>query len=122
YLRFQQMTIGRVNIGTSSAPALHIHFAGIKFTGPVCVMTPADVNQDTLVDSSTFANLGTSCTEGRLGVNGGNRSHSVSVGVVISNNVFGPGGCSDGIQINGEARGVQILNNEFVGIKQGSCT
>jgi hypothetical protein len=120
-LKFQNMTIGETAIGTGSAAALHIHFANIKFTGAVCINTPTNVNQDTLIDSSTFAGVGTGCTEGRVGVNGRNVYHSVSSGVVISNNIFGPGGCSDGIQIVGDALGVQILNNEFVGIKQGSC-
>jgi len=41
---------------------------------------------------------------------------------VIRNNVFGPGGCSDGIQAIGNADGIQVLYNEFVGIKQGSCS
>jgi hypothetical protein len=120
-LQFENMTIGGGSVGTGSSPGLHIHFVGIKFTGPLCINNPTNINQDTLVDSSTFAGLGTSCTEGRLGVNGNNVSHSVPSGIVISNNVFGPGGCSDGIQIVGGANGVQMLNNEFVGIKQGSC-
>jgi hypothetical protein len=122
YLQFATMTIGGATVGTSSAAALHIHFVGIRFTGSVCINNPTNVSQDTLVDSSTFANVGTGCTEGRLGVTGNNNSHSVSSGIVISNNVFGPGGCSDGVQIIGGARDVQILNNEFTGIKQGSCT
>jgi len=120
-LTFKNMTIGGATISTGSLAALHIHFVGIKFSGSVCINTPTNVNQDTLIDSSTFAAVGQGCTEGRLGVNGNNVNHTVASGVVISNNVFGPGGCSDGIQIVGGARGVQILNNEFVGIKQGNC-
>jgi hypothetical protein len=122
FLTFKNLTIGRTTVGTGTTPALHIHFVGIRFTADVCINNPANVNQDTLVDSSTFAGIGTSCTEGRLGVTGNNNTHTVSSGIVISNNVFGPGGCSDGIQITGDAMGVQILNNEFVGIKQGSCS
>jgi hypothetical protein len=122
YLKFANMTIGGAGVGTGSSAALHISFVGIRFTGSVCINNPTNVNQDTLVDSSTFAGVGQGCTEGRLGVTGNNINHSVSSGIVISNSVFGPGGCSDGIQIIGGARGVQVLNNEFVGIKQGSCS
>ena len=121
-LKFANVTIGGASVSTGSSAALHIQFVGIKFTGSVCINNPMNVNQDTLVDSSTFAGVGQGCTEGRLGVNGNNINHSVPSGIVISNNVFGPGGCSDGVQIVGGARGVQILNNEFVGIKQGSCS
>jgi hypothetical protein len=122
YLKFSNMTIGGATVGSGSSTSLHIHFVNIRFTGSVCINNPSNVNQDTLVDLSTFVGLGTSCTEGRLGITGNNVSHSVSSGIVVSNSVFGPGGCSDGIQINGGARGVQILYNEFVGIKQGSCS
>ena len=121
-ITLQNVTIAGATVGNSSTAALHIHFVGITFTGSVCIYTPTDVNQDTLIDSSTFANLGQSCTEGRLGITGVNHTHTVDNGVVIQNSVFGPGGCADGIQINGSARGTQIIGNEFVGIKQGSCS
>jgi hypothetical protein len=41
---------------------------------------------------------------------------------VISNNHFGGGGCSDGIQLTGGTNGVQIgPGNEFANIVQGGC-
>ncbi len=40
----------------------------------------------------------------------------------ITNSHFGNGGCSDGVQIVGDAYGVQIgPGNEFSGIRQGTC-
>ena len=125
-IRFRDVTAGKTTVGTGSAPGLHMHFVRITFTGSMCINNPTDVNQDTLVDSSTFVNVGQSCTEGRLGVTGNNRNHSVPNGIVISNTLFsGPGAsgnCSDGIQINGGARGTVIgPGNVFTGIKQGSC-
>jgi hypothetical protein len=51
------------------------------------------------------------CYEGRVHVLGYAGGPS---GVVIANNVFGPGGNSDGIQVS--ANGVQIVGNTFVGI------
>ena len=41
--------------------------------------------------------------------------------MTIKNSHFGGGGCSDGIQIIGDAYGVQVIGNEFEGIQQGSC-
>lgn len=125
-IRFRNVTAGSTTVGTMQNPGLHIHFVGVKFNGPMCINNPTDVNQDTLVDSSSFINVGQSCTEGRLGVTGNNRNHSVSNGIVISNTVFSgsgaPGNCSDGIQINGGATGTVIgPGNIFTGIKQGSC-
>ncbi len=43
-------------------------------------------------------------------------------GVTISNNHFGGGGCSDGVQVVGDAYGVQIgPGNEFTGLTQSGC-
>jgi hypothetical protein len=120
------MTIGPGGsfVGTSrvgGTAARHIKFKNIRFTGSLCIWTPEDINQDTLVDSSTFANVGGSCNEGRLGVQGDDSGRVVN-GVVISNNVFSGPGPSDGIQITGDAYGTIIgPGNEFVGIKQSGC-
>ena len=60
-----------------------------------------------------------SCYEGRLTVRGYN--NTAPVGVTITNNHFGNGGESDGVQLIGGAYGVQVgPGNEFTGIKQGS--
>ena len=121
-IRFQGLTIGGTTVGGYSTTALHIHFIGNRFTGPLCINTPSDVNQDTLVDGNTFINIPQGCTEGRIGVTGTNRSHSVINGVVISNNLIQGSGPSDGVQIIGGAYGTIIgPGNEFVGIKQSGC-
>jgi hypothetical protein len=121
-ITMQNMTIGGATVGNGSSPGLHIHFVGNKFTGSLCINTPVDVNQDTLVDGNSFINVGQSCTEGRIGVTGNNKNHSVVNGVVISNNLISGPGPSDGIQINGGAYGTVIgPGNEFVGIKQSGC-
>jgi hypothetical protein len=121
-ITIQNMTIGGGTVGNSSSPALHIHFVGNKFTGSLCINTPGDVNQDTLVDGNSFINVGQSCTEGRIGITGNNKNHSVANGVVISNNLISGPGPSDGIQITGGAYGTVIgPGNEFVGIKESGC-
>ncbi len=74
-------------------------------------------NNNILIDNNTFGAFNASGGyEGRLEVAGG----SMPVGVTITNNTFGPGGCSDGVQI--AARGVVIgPGNTFTGIVQGNC-
>src|SRR6266498_3099879 len=51
--------------------------------------------------------------EGRLTATGGST-------IIVTNSTFGPGGCSDGILITGDSTAT-IKNNEFVGLRQGSC-
>jgi hypothetical protein len=121
-ITIKNMTIGGASVGSGSSPALHIHLIGNRFTGSLCINTPGDVNQDTLVDGNSFINVGQGCTEGRIGVNGNNKGHSVVNGVVISNNLISGPGPSDGIQITGGAYGTVIgPGNEFVGIKESGC-
>jgi hypothetical protein len=94
-----------------------------RFTGLTRVDTPANVSNANLVfDHDTFDGLSATASsyEGRLTVRG--YENTSSVGVKITNSHFGNGGCSDGIQIIGDAYGVEVgPGNEFSGIKQGSC-
>lgn len=75
-------------------------------------------NNNILIDHNTFGAFNASGGyEGRLEVAGG---YTATNGVTITNNTFGPGGCSDGVQVS--ARGVVIgPGNVFTGIVQGSC-
>ena len=76
-------------------------------------------NQSLLFDHDVFDNLGIGLWEGRITVRG--YEQTKSVGVTISNSHFA-GGCSDGIQVIGDAYGVQIgPGNEFTDIRQGGC-
>ena len=121
-ITMQGMTIGGGTVGSGSTAALHIHLVGNKFTDALCINTPTNVNQDTVVDGNSFINIGQSCTEGRIGVTGNNVNHTVVNGVVIKNNLLQGSGPSDGIQINGGAYGTVIgPGNEFVGIKESGC-
>jgi hypothetical protein len=94
-----------------------------RFTGLTRVDTPTNVSNANLVfDHDTFDGLSATASsyEGRLTVRG--YENTSSVGVKITNSHFGNGGCSDGIQIIGDAYGVEVgPGNEFSGIKQGSC-
>jgi hypothetical protein len=64
-------------------------------------------------------NSGPNDNEGRLTIRG--YKNTRPVGVTIRNNHFG-GGCSDGIQVIGDAYGVRIgPGNEFTRIRQSGC-
>ena len=95
-------------------------FTYATFTDSSTVHTPS-TNQDILFDHDTFDNLPVaSGGEGRLSVVG--TDNTAPVGLTISNSHFGNGGCSDGIQVDGDIYGVQIgPGDEFSGFAQGDC-
>ena len=118
-LRFDGLVID----GLYSNGARNTAFVNSRFTGLARVDTPANVsNANVVFDRDTFDGLSANASsyEGRLTVRGYN--NTAPVGVAITNSHFGNGGCSDGVQIIGDAYGVQVgPGNEFSGIKQGSC-
>ena len=94
-----------------------------RFTDMSRVDTPAGQNLGIVIDHNTFdgMNACSSCYEGRLTVRG--YDNGSPVGVSITNNHFGNGGCSDGIQIIGNAYGVGVgPGNEFSGVRQNGCS
>jgi hypothetical protein len=82
-------------------------------------------NAGLLFDHDTFAGISPcpTCYEGRLTIKGNNNSDGVTpAGVTITNNVFGPGGTADGVQIIGAPFGVRVgPGNEFTGLAQSSA-
>ncbi len=92
-----------------------ITVANSRFTGMATVRSDEMVRANILFDRNTHAGIDVcqDCYEGRLQIAGESAEPS---GITIQNSVFGPGGNADGIQIG--ANGVQVLNNEFVGIHQ----
>ena len=118
-LRFDGLVID----GLYSNGARNTAFVNSRFTGLVRVDTPANVSSaNVLFDRDTFDGLSATASsyEGRLTVRG--YENTAPVGVAVTNSHFGNGGCSDGVQIIGDAYGVQVgPGNEFSGIKQGSC-
>jgi Bacterial Ig-like domain/PKD domain len=104
--------------------ARNVAIVNSRFTDMSRIDTPAGVsNANILIDHNTFDGItacGT-CYEGRLSVRG--YDNTAPVGVSITNNHFGNGGCSDGIQVIGNAYGVQVgPGNEFSGIRQNGCS
>lgn len=100
FLKFDNMTIAGGDVQSGSR---NIEIARIRFTGSLCIQAAAN-NMAILVTRSTFINLPSGCTEGRLGVRGQN---SGTNGVVISYNEFsGPDG--DAIQVTNNASGTVI--------------
>ncbi|MFI5270594.1 MAG: hypothetical protein ACHQT9_00935 [Candidatus Saccharimonadales bacterium] len=107
----------------SSQIATHIHFKNIRFTGGLLVYTPSNSSQDTLIQNSSFTNVGQASYEGRLSIVGNN--NTASNGVVIDGNIFGNSsgtdtGASDGIDIN-VTYGTVIENNQFLNIVESAC-
>lgn len=131
----------QVTMGVDFTPADHITLSGMTLTGGTLqgahdvtiansaftetlqiVSTVANAN--ILVDHSTFDNIDpcSSCGEGRITVTTSGSHSAGPSGVVISNNRFS-GGTSDGVQVTGDAHGVQIgPGNEFVNLRQVSAT
>ena len=119
-LRFDGLTI----TGLYTNGARNVAFVNSRFTGMVRVDTPANVsNANVLFDHDTFDGIDgcSTCYEGRVTVRGYNNTSPV--GVQITNSHFGDGGCTDGVQIIGNAYGVKVgPGNEFSGIRQGVCS
>ncbi len=93
----------------------NITIAKSTFTGQAVIRSEELVRSNIVLDGNRHPDIDVcvDCYEGRLHISGRNPEPS---GIIVQNSVFGPGGNADGIQIG--ANGVQVLNNEFVGIHQ----
>jgi len=107
-LTFSNMTIGGGSVGTGSAPALPSICRASRSPAPLCIKHATNINQDTARDSSSFINVGQSCTEGRLALLETRQPHRDQWRFVISNTLFSRSGPSDGIQIKRRAYGTII--------------
>jgi hypothetical protein len=123
YLRFEDFSgvssLSGLDIGGTDPS--HLEIVDNRFTGQALVNVANDSNTAILIDGNTFDNISAcgGCYEGRLNVTWPGGPGTVSSGVTVSNNHFGGGGCSDGIQIG--AYGVIVADNVFDGILQGAC-
>jgi len=121
HLKFQWLTIDWLEIDTNQAGGTkNITVQGNTFTGQTVINVGNNSNANIVIDGNTFDGISvcSDCYEGRVQIIA-NPWSSQSSGVTISNNHFGNGGESDGIQ-NG-ANGVKIgPGNTFEGILQGN--
>ena len=98
----------------------HLTFDHLKFTRGMDIY-PRCASMAILVDHDNLNNLAAAGSgEGRLNVQAMDEGPSADQGITISNSTFN-GGCSKGMQIMGDAYGVQILNNEFAHLSQSGC-
>lgn len=112
------MRVGGMDLDPSSGNSTNDTWDHITWTSGVTFYTRGNGN-NLVLDSSVLDNLPVPGYEGRVTVRG--FSNSAAVGVTISNNHFA-GGCSDGVQVIGDANGVQIgPGNEFTNIHQSGC-
>jgi hypothetical protein len=115
-LRLVGLTISDLLMANSA----NVTLSHNTFTGMSLVQTQR-VHANILFDSNRLDgnNAGPNDYEGRLTIRG--YDNTQPVGVTISNNHFG-GGCSDGVQVIGDAYGVRIgPGNKFTGLRQGGC-
>jgi hypothetical protein len=109
-VRFERLTIDG---GDISGTTHDVTIAGSTFTQQIVIHADRMRDARVVLDGNRLPRIDAcaKCYEGRIHVLGdaGGRS-----GVVIANNLLGPGGNSDGIQVS--ANGVRILGNTFVGI------
>jgi hypothetical protein len=110
-LRIEGLTIDGGDIGGSTHD---VTIARSTFTHQVVIHAERMRDAGVVLEGNRLASIDVcaDCYEGRVHVLGDSGGPS---GVVISHNVFGPGGNSDGIQVS--ANGVRILDNTFVGIQ-----
>jgi hypothetical protein len=111
-VRIEGLTIDGAEIGGTSHD---VTIAANTFTKALIIHADKLVNANVVVDGNRFAQIDVcpNCYEGRLHVVGESGRPS---GIVIRDNVLGPGGNADGVQVG--AQGVQVLHNTFVGIHQ----
>jgi hypothetical protein len=126
-VRFDTLTAAGVQLGDSSNDPTNIYLHNIHYTDSMCILVPTNSSLNITVDGGDFTNIGQSCTEGRLGINGLNVTHNVDPKIKITNVLFSGSGASgrngsDGIQINGSPYAIEIgPNNYFTGILEDGC-
>lgn len=114
YIKFDSLTIsGSILQNSCSANIQWLNnvFDGRQFT----LSNSGCGNLSTLIDGNSFRNYNVGGGyEGRLSLVYGS-------GITVTNNYFGDGGASDGIQLVGGVSNVTIAQNTFSGIRQSSC-
>jgi Right handed beta helix region len=112
--------VGLIIDGVVMSNSANITLSHNTFTGMSLVQTQR-AHANILFDSNRLDGISAGPTnyEGRLTIRG--YDNTQPVGVTISNNHFG-GGCSDGVQVIGDAYGVRIgPGNKFTGLRQRGC-
>jgi hypothetical protein len=110
-LRIEGVTIDGADISGSTHD---VTIARSRFTHQVVVHAEHMSGANVVLRGNRLAGIDVcaNCYEGRIQIIGDSGRPS---GIVIADNVIGPGGNSDGIQDGGN--GVQIVGNTFVGIQ-----
>jgi hypothetical protein len=118
FIKFQSLTLSGAYI---HACASNIQMLSSTYTAGLLINNrdgSCAANRNYLIDGNTFGDIGGALYEGRLSV-ADRDSGSQPMGLTISNNRFGPGCKSDGIQYVGQVVGTIIgPGNTFDGILQ----
>jgi hypothetical protein len=112
-LRLERLTIDGAEIAGSSRA---VTIARSRFADQVLIRADQMRSAAIVLERNRFPGIDVcgDCYEGRIQVIG---DAGAASGVVLRENVLGPGGNADGMQIG--ANGVRVLGNTFVGIEQG---
>lgn len=115
FVRFESLTISSDVLQNSCSA--NIQWVNNDFTGRGLTLSNSGCsNLNTLIDGNNFSNFTVGGGyEGRLSLVYGS-------GIIVTNNFFGNGGASDGIQLLGNVSNVNIgPGNTFSGIKESLC-
>lgn len=118
YIKFQNLT---ATGGQILGCAQNIQVLDSTFTNGLLVMSVGcGVPLNVLLDGNQFGDIGQALYEGRLSIRGD--SGTKPIGVTVTNNRFGPGCKSDGIQVVGSTANLAIgPGNVFDGIIQAGA-
>jgi hypothetical protein len=114
YVRLESLTISSDVLQNSCST--HVQWVNNDFAGRGMTLSNNGCgNLDTLIDGNSFTNFNVGGGyEGRLSLVYGS-------GITVTNNFFGNGGASDGIQLIGGVSNVNISKNTFSGILESLC-
>jgi hypothetical protein len=114
FVRLESLTISDVILQNSCST--HVQWVNNDFPAKGLTLSNSGCGSlDTLIDGNSFTNFNVGGGyEGRLSLVYGS-------GITVSNNFFGNGGASDGIQMIGGVSNVNIVNNTFSGILESLC-
>jgi hypothetical protein len=114
YIKFDSLTISSFVLQNSCST--NIHWLNNVFDGRQFTLSNSGCgNLATVIDGNSFRNYSVGGGfEGRL-------SLAYGSGISVTNNYFGDGGASDGIQLVGGVSNVNISGNTFSGILATAC-
>lgn len=113
YIRLESLTISGSDVDSCST---HIEFISNVFTKGLIMRSDgcSPTSANNLVEGNTFNNLSPALGDGRFTI-------KRQSNIIVRNNTFGGGGCSDGLQIYDGSNNILIEENRFQNLQQANC-